>query len=253
MQNDVAARFRSRLKAGDAMAGTFVKTPSSEIIEILALAGLDFICLDAEHAAFDRRELDWCLALARALRLPALVRVSHAAPQTLLQALDSGAAGVLVPHVRNAAIAAEIARLARFGAGGRGYAGSTRQGGFTTRSMTDLLAGSSAEIAVIVQIEDPEALEQVDAITAIDGIDGVFFGAADLGVGLGVGASSGPEIDAAFAATASAAKAAGIALGAYGAQPSALAGLREKGVNIALIGSDQGMVLGGARALVAAI
>lgn len=252
MQNDTAARFRSRIKAGDALTGTFVKTPSSEIIEILALAGLDFICLDSEHAAFDRRELDWCLALARALHLPTLVRVSHAASETLLQALDSGAAGVLVPHVRNAAIAAEVARSARFGASGRGYAGSTRQGGFTARNMPVFLDESASEVVVIAQIEDPEALEQVDAITATEGIDGVFFGAADLGVGLGLGASSGPRIDLAFAATAAAAKAAGIALGAYGAQPSTLAGLREKGVQIALIGSDQGMVLGGARALVAA-
>ncbi|MFT4150385.1 MAG: aldolase/citrate lyase family protein [Paracoccaceae bacterium] len=252
MQNDTAARFRSRLTAGEALAGTFVKTPSSEVIEIMALAGVDFICLDAEHSAFGRRELDWCLALARALHLPAIVRVAHTAPETLLQALDCGAAGVLVPHVRSAAQADGVARLARFGAGGRGYAGSTRQGGFTARPMADLLREAPDEVVIIAQIEDPEALDEVATIAATPGIDGVFFGAADLGVGLGLGRSTGPELDRAFAATAAAAAAAGVALGAYGARPEALAGLREKGVRIALIGSDQGMVLAGARALATA-
>lgn len=248
-QPRAAARFRARLIAGEPMAGTFVKTPSSEILEIMAAAGVDFICLDAEHSALGRRELDWCLALARALDLPTLVRLAHASPETALQALDGGASGLLVPHVRSPVLADDVARWARFGAGGRGYAGSTRQGAFTARPMAELLAAAGDEVSVIAQIEDPEALDQVDAIAATPGIDGVFFGAADLGVGLGLGRSTGAEIDLAFSRVAAAAQAAGCAFGAYGASPAALAGLRARGVTLALIGSDQGMVLAGARAL----
>jgi len=251
-QQRAASRFRARLRAGVPQAGTFVKTPSSEIIEIMALAGVDFICLDAEHSAFGRRELDWCLALARALDLPTLVRIAHASPETILQALDGGASGLIVPHVRSAAEAADVARWARFGGGGRGYAGSTRQGGFTARPMAELLAASGDEVSVIAQIEDPEALDMVEAIAATPGIDGVFFGAADLGVGLGLGKSTGPEIDVAFARVAAAAASAGRAFGAYGASPAALGGLQARGVTLSIIGSDQGMVLGGARALAAA-
>ncbi|OWJ76525.1 aldolase [Haematobacter missouriensis] len=251
-QERTASRFRARLRAGAFMAGTFIKTPASEIVEIMAQAGVDFICLDAEHSALGRRELDWCLALARALDLPTLVRLSHASPEAALQALDGGASGLLVPHVRSPALAADVARWARFGAGGRGYAGSTRHGDFTARPMADFLAAAGEEVSVIAQIEDPEALDQVEAIAATPGIDGVFFGAADLGVGLGLGRSSGAEIDRAFGRVASAAQASGRAFGAYGATPSALAGLRARGASLALIGSDQGMVLAGARALAAA-
>ena len=46
--------FRTRVRAGDRLVGTFVKTPAHEIVELLALAGLDFVCLDAEHGPFDR-------------------------------------------------------------------------------------------------------------------------------------------------------------------------------------------------------
>jgi hypothetical protein len=34
--------------------GTFVKTLSPHVVEILGLTGLDFAAIDAEHAPFDR-------------------------------------------------------------------------------------------------------------------------------------------------------------------------------------------------------
>jgi len=63
---------------GEPLAGTFVKTPEVTVIEVLARSGLDFVCLDGEHAAFDRGRLDACLAVCRALDFPALVRISSA-------------------------------------------------------------------------------------------------------------------------------------------------------------------------------
>ena len=59
------ADFKVRMLSGERLLGTFVKTPSVEMVELLALAGLDFICLDAEHAPFDRMRLDACLAVGQ--------------------------------------------------------------------------------------------------------------------------------------------------------------------------------------------
>ena len=39
----------------------------------MAMSGLDFICIDCEHAPNDRRGMDASLAMARALGLPALL------------------------------------------------------------------------------------------------------------------------------------------------------------------------------------
>ncbi len=133
------ADLRSRMAAGEMLAGTFLKTASIDIIEVMAKSGLDFVCLDAEHAPFDRARLDACLAVARALDFPVLVRVPSALPQDILQVLDAGAVGIVVPHVMDGDAAAAIAKASRFGPGGRGYAGSTRWAGYTTRSMPELL------------------------------------------------------------------------------------------------------------------
>ena len=88
--------LKDRISSGQMIAGTFVKTPAIEMVEVLSMSGLDVLCLDAEHAPFDRARLDACLAVARGLGMPCLVRVPDGQPSTLLQVLDSGANGVVV-------------------------------------------------------------------------------------------------------------------------------------------------------------
>lgn len=179
------ADFKEKVRSNAPLAGTFVKTPSVPVIEVLANSGLDFICLDAEHAPFDRAALDSCVAMARALDFPVMVRVGDASPREILQALDYGAVGVVVPHVETVQQAQDAARAARFGLGGRGYAGSSRWAGYATRTMPELLAQSANETVVLAQIEEPAAVDICEEIAAVEGIDGLFLGPADLSVGYG--------------------------------------------------------------------
>ena len=88
--------LKQRLAAGDALWGSFLKTPSPILVEVLGSAGLDLLCLDAEHAPFDRAALDLCIMAARANGLATLVRTPTAAAEHVLNALDCGADGVLL-------------------------------------------------------------------------------------------------------------------------------------------------------------
>lgn len=134
------ANLRSRVLARETLASTFVKTAEVTVVEVLATSGLDFIVLDAEHAGFDRGRLDACLAVARALDFPAMVRISSGSEENILMALDGGAVGVVVPHVDSVEKAQRIAKAAHFGRGGRGFAGSTRWADFTMQPMDAVLA-----------------------------------------------------------------------------------------------------------------
>lgn len=243
--------LRERLRDGEFLLGLFVKTPAHEVIELLALSGVDFICLDSEHSAFDRARLDLCLAMARALGLPSLVRVSHAAPAPILQALDCGATGVLVPHVDSLDKAREVARWSRYGEGGRGYAGSTRMGGFTTLPMSKVIEINRTENVVIAQIEDPTGVDEVEAIAAVEGIDGLFVGAADLTVGYGAPNKDADVIQEAYRRIVAAGQAAGKPVAAFVGGAGAVAGVREKGISVAFVGSEQSLILNGARNIAA--
>ena len=242
------AGFKKRMLDGERLVGTFVKTTSHEMIEILALSDLDFVCIDAEHAAFDRRSMDACLALARALDFPAIVRVGSGSAENILQALDSGAVGVVVPHVTGAARAAEVAKAARFGLGGRGFAGATRWAGLGTKTMPEVLAQSAAETFVLAQIEEPEGVEAATEIAETVGIDGLFIGPSDLSVSYGKTDANSPELHAAYKTVGAAAQAAGKTFVTWAPTVEKAAEWRGYGVTMFFIASEHGWVMQGGRA-----
>jgi 2-keto-3-deoxy-L-rhamnonate aldolase RhmA len=242
------AGFRARMLKGDLLVGTFLKTPTVEMVEILAMAGFDWVCLDAEHGPIDRRSMDAPIAMGRAIGLPVVVRVPVAAPEAILQALDCGAVGVLVPHVNGVDKAREVARWAHFGEGGRGYAGSTRWAGYAGTTIAENLARDRAETVVIAQIEDAAALDVVEAIAAVPGIDSLFVGPADLAVALGVSSLTDPAVLGGYDKVAAAARRCGRNVSTFAATAEAAIALRARGVTAFLIGSELTFVLNGARA-----
>jgi len=240
--------FRARMMQGDLLVGTFLKTPTVEMVEILAMAGFDWVCLDAEHGPIDRRSMDAPIAMGRAIGLPVVVRVPVAAPEAILQALDCGAVGVLVPHVNGVDKAREVARWAHFGEGGRGYAGSTRWAGYAGTTIAENLARDRAETVVIAQIEDAAALDVVEAIAEVPGIDSLFVGPADLAVALGVSSLTDPAVLGGYDKVAAAARRCGRNVSTFAATAEAAIALRARGVTAFLIGSELTFVLNGARA-----
>ena len=241
--------FRSRLLSGEPLVGTWVKTPSYIVADVLAHTGLDTVCLDAEHAPFDRLALDASIHALEARGMPALVRTPSAAPEHILNALDCSATGVVVPHVATAAMAQATAKAARFGAGGRGYAGSTRAAGYTTKPMSESLRASKEETCVIAQIEDLEALDEIEEIAAVDGIDCLFAGRIDLTVAMGASSPSDSQVVEAIDLICEMGRKHGRRVGMFLSDPSEIPGWIEKGANLFLLGSDHGFMLAGAKAL----
>ena len=241
--------LKTRLAARELIVGTFIKTPSPIVVEVLGLTDLDCLCLDAEHAPFDRGSLDACIFAARAQNIDVLVRVPSAAPEHLLNALDCGATGVMVPHVRSAAEAEAIVRAAQYGNGGRGYAGSSRAAGYTTLSMARHKEGSAARTVVVAQIEDPEAIDSIEEIAAVSGLDALFVGRVDLTVAYGAESQDDPRVVAAVERVCAAGKAAGKAVGMFLARVEDVPHWRSKGASFFLLSSDHTFLLAGANEL----
>ncbi len=243
--------LKQRLAARDLIVGTFVKTPSPIVVEVLALTELDCLCLDAEHAPFDRAAIDVCVMAARASGKDVLVRVASNDPAHILGALDCGATGVVIPHVRSAEEARAAVAACHYGHNGRGYAGSSRAAGYTTRTMADHLAASVARTVVIAQIEDPEAIDEIDAIARVEGIDALFVGRADLTVAYGAASQDDPQVLAAVKAVCAAGVTHGRTVGMFVARVGDVAGWREHGASLFLLNSDHGFLLAGAAKLLA--
>lgn len=237
--------FRQRLASRELIVGTFMKTPSSIVAEVLGLTSLDVIAVDVEHAPFGRLQLDHCIAAYRAADMPCLVRVADDSPTQIRNALDSGATGILVPHVTSAEQAGSIVRKAHFGEGGRGYAGSPRAAGYTSKPMADHMRDSSEQTTVVLQIEDLAALDEASAIAAIDGVDCLFVGRVDLAVAMAEPVSSPAVIDAVKAICA-ACERAGRAVGMFTPNADEIPMWRDLGASLFLMSSDQSMLISGA-------
>ena len=242
--------LKARLATRELVVGTFVKTPSPMVVEVLALTTLDCVCLDAEHAPFDRGSLDTCILAARASGIEVLVRVPSGAPEHLLNALDCGATGVVVPHVRSVSEAEGMVKAAHYGRGGRGYAGSSRAAGYTTLPMARHKANSAEQTVIIAQIEDPEAVEEVEAIAAVPGLDALFVGRVDLTVAYGAETQDDPRVVAAVERVCAAGVATGKPVGMFLARVDDVAYWRHRGASLFLLGSDHGFLLAGANDLV---
>ncbi|ALE81604.1 hypothetical protein WY02_28295 [Pseudonocardia sp. AL041005-10] len=173
--------MRARVAAGERLAGALVRMPCEEIVEMLAVAGLDFVLIDCEHGPADVSMLRTHIAFADAHGLPVLVRPGEDEHHLAQRALDQGARGIVAPHVEDAAQATALVRALRYPPHGtRGFATYPRAGRFGSVT-TEQHRAAAEDVLVVAMLESPGALARAGEIVGVDGIDGWLVGVADLG------------------------------------------------------------------------
>ncbi|MBY4592589.1 HpcH/HpaI aldolase family protein [Rhizobium redzepovicii] len=245
--------FKQRTRARERTVGTWIKTPSRIVTEVLSGSGLDVLCLDSEHAPFDRMDLDGAILSARAQDMPVLVRIQAPTAPEILNALDLGATGVVIPHIYDAARTRELVSSCVYAPGGRGYAGSSRAAGYTRVKMADHITASNDLTTIVAQIEDAEALSSLDDLMTIDEIDCFFIGRADLAVALGAPSAVASQVIEASEKICEAAARHGKAVGMFVPDLAEIPRWNELGVSLYLLESDQVFLLNGASRLKQAV
>ncbi|WP_165063271.1 HpcH/HpaI aldolase family protein [Marisediminicola senii] len=205
---------------------------------ILATAGYDWICIDEQHgSATPDRSVD-LIGVAAAAGANTLVRVAANRPELIGRALDSGAAGVIVPMVQSAMDAAAAARASRYAPQGQRSWGPARA--LYSAGATDTAATNDA-VTCLVMVETPDAVAQVDAIATTEGIDGIFVGPFDLSIALGIGVDElvgDRSPSAPLPSIVAACEAAGIAAGVYAGSVERAVALAAIGFTVIAVGSD---------------
>lgn len=240
--------FRRRLKAREHVMGTFVKTPTTHATEILGIIGYDFVIFDQEHAPLSAQALDMMILGARASNVAGIVRVGDPSESNILTMLDAGAAGVMVPHVATAEKAKHIAAACRYTGGNRGFANTTRAGGFGSASFADHKAAQDNEVTCIAMIEDLDALKHVDEIVRVPGIDAIFIGRGDLTAALNAPSMTSPETDAVVAPVMEAARKANMPVIMLCSDRADATKMAARGASAFLVSSDHGFMKSAAQA-----
>ena len=193
------------------IAGTFVKLPALEVIEIAA-AELDFAVIDLEHSQLADADALRLVRHAWALGFPAIVRLQGLDRALVNRLLEAGAAGIQLSSVRRAADIAALRAACLYAPDGtRSISLAHPLARYGATSLPDYLAEQEAPL-VVAQIESAATDDSLDAIFAA-GVDVAFVGVTDLAVDLGLDSE---RIAARVAEIAAAAAAAGVALGGFG-------------------------------------
>lgn len=190
------SRVLQKLRSGGVVNCLRLNLDSSRAVEIGSMLGFDCIWLDSEHTSADWSLMEKQILAAKAYDTDVLVRVSRGAYSDYVKPLELDASGIMVPHVLGLADAKDVVRMTRFHPIGRRPVDSgNADGAFCNIDFHDYLRQANNNRFVIVQIEDPEPLDELEEIAALDGIDMLFFGPTDFGHGIGApGEYSHPRI-----------------------------------------------------------
>ncbi len=180
-------KLKEKLNKGGPVIGTWNTLASPLVTEVFAQAGLDFQIIDLEHGPFILDQVHLHVsACENSNDCTPLVRVPDNEEWMLLQALDQGAHGIVVPHVDSVESAQCFANMSKYyPAGHRGFTPFSKAGGFNNINTSSYVERAINETLNVVIIESKDGLDNLEQIISVDNIDVVYFGAYDLSQALG--------------------------------------------------------------------
>lgn len=154
--------------------------------EIAAGCGFDCIWIDLEHVPNSMSTVGEFVRAAKIHDCDVLTRVARGSYSDLIRPLEADSTGIMVPHLMNLEEAKKIVYYTKFHpVGRRPVDGGNADAGFVCQDMLEYIREANDQRFVVVQIEDPEPLQELDEICALPGIDMIFFGPADFSQGMG--------------------------------------------------------------------
>jgi 4-hydroxy-2-oxoheptanedioate aldolase len=188
---------KEKLARGETVYGGFVFSGSPIAVEILGYLGFDYVYIDTEHTTVGS---DGLLAnmirAADATGIVPIVRIKENQEHFIRNAIESGAKGLVIPHIATREDAERAARWGRFAPQGlRGANPLVRSAQWSCGfNLQEYIKKSNDEIMIIPLLEDKEFVDNLDDILSVRGIDAVSFGPMDYSLSSGIFDPSHPDI-----------------------------------------------------------
>jgi 2-dehydro-3-deoxyglucarate aldolase len=178
-------KIRKKLKNNKkASIGSWIQIPHPSIAEIMGAAGFDWVAVDMEHGSISHHQLpDLFRSLELGNTLP-FARVAKACPLLCKQALDAGAAGLILPMIENAEQLLTIKNSCFWPPKGSRGVGFSRANLFGKNFKNYSIEAQSPFI--VAMIETIEALKNIQEILSVEGLDAIMIGPYDLSASMNI-------------------------------------------------------------------
>lgn len=176
--------LKNKLINNELTIGSWIMMNDPMSVEIMALAGFEWLVIDIEHTSIDLNTTENLIRTIQLHNMKALVRVSKNEEVVIKRVLDMGADGIIVPMVsskEDALMAVEYAKYPPFGKRGVGL---YRASGYGTK-FEEYKKWVNEKLIIIAQIEHIDAVKNIDEIINVEGIDATIIGPYDLSGSMG--------------------------------------------------------------------
>lgn len=155
-------------------------------VDIAAMCGFDCVWTDMEHVPNDFSFIENAVRAAKVFDCDTLTRVARGCYSNLIRPFEADSTGIMVPHLMSLADAKQVVYYTKFHPiGRRPMDGGNADGGYCLVDEKEYIKTANEERFVVVQIEDPEPLDELEEICALEGLDMIFFGPGDFSQGVG--------------------------------------------------------------------
>jgi 2-keto-3-deoxy-L-rhamnonate aldolase RhmA len=180
--------LKRKLLAGQQVCGVLVEFHNPEMVELFGHLGYDFVFLDGQHCGLN---VDVARGLIRAADLTgmtSLVRVPRNDASIILEYLDAGAGGIIVPNITTRAeVQAAVAAMRYPPVGTRGGFGRSRAANYgITQTQVEYFTKMNDEVLFLPLIEDQSALPHLGPICSTPGVDIILIGPGDMALSMGI-------------------------------------------------------------------
>jgi 4-hydroxy-2-oxoheptanedioate aldolase len=183
----IPSRIKAKLAKGQPVLVTALSLSDPSIFELASIMGFDGIWLDLEHHAHSVEAANNYIRATRIGVSDVIARPAKGEFMRLSRLLEAGAKGIMYPRCDNADEAREVVRWSKFAPlGERGFDGANPDAPYCSMSVEEYVAAANRETFIVIQIEQPGALQNVESIADVAGVDILMLGPADFSVLSGV-------------------------------------------------------------------
>jgi 4-hydroxy-2-oxoheptanedioate aldolase len=177
---------KAKLAEGKVVFGAIISRHAPDLVELFGALGYDFVMIDCEHGPMSLDEVEHMVRAAEVFGITPITRIPNHADSTILQFLDRGVQGIIVPHVNTPEEAEAVARAARYHPEGHRGMGSGRAHDYGVGvSREESTRWLNANLLVIPMVEETEAVDNLDGILKVPGVDVLHVAASDLSQSMG--------------------------------------------------------------------
>lgn len=232
--------LKSQLRSRQPIFLSWVSLGHPSIAEILSSSGVDAIGFDIEHSTISLEQTQRLIAACHSADVPCLPRPAGWTRNEIIPILDSGADGLILPMVNRPEQIDEIVNVLKYPPVGERSFGVNRAQGYGAH-LEDYCSQWNEDSILVIQVEQPEAVDAIYELVSFPEIDGVMIGPLDLSGRLGsLGNPSAPEVAHAIDEVIEACNASGKSCGIQLADvtPSAVESYLARGINFIVLESD---------------